>query len=131
MRTSLHCKPGRKGTKQLLAQYGDRLVCVRYWHDAQQKKRFKTVELRAADRQIAEQKRQYEASIKALESQIEQNSRQLAQVAHRELLDIIDDKNHLFPEGDRESRDMFARGYVNRRSLSSFQTFASFLKKSR
>jgi hypothetical protein len=45
MRTSQHRKPGRKGTKQLLAQYGDRLVCVRYRHDAQQKKRFKTVEL--------------------------------------------------------------------------------------
>ena len=45
MRTSLHLKPGRKGTKQLLAQYGDRLVCVRYRHDAQQKKRFKTIEL--------------------------------------------------------------------------------------
>jgi len=37
------------GTKQLLAQYGDRLVCVRYWHDAQQKKRFKTVELIVAE----------------------------------------------------------------------------------
>ena len=49
MRTSLHLKPGRKGTKQLLAQYGDRLVCVRYRHDAQQKKRFKTVELLVAE----------------------------------------------------------------------------------
>jgi hypothetical protein len=49
MRTSLHLKPGRKGAKQLLAQYGDRLVCVRYWHDAQQKKRFKTVELIVAE----------------------------------------------------------------------------------
>ena len=49
MRTSLHLKPGRKGTKQLLAQYGDRLVCVRYRHDAQQKKRFKTVELIVAE----------------------------------------------------------------------------------
>ena len=49
MRTSQHLKPGRKGTKQLLAQYGDRLVCVRYRHDAQQKKRFKTVELIVAE----------------------------------------------------------------------------------
>ena len=39
----------RKGTKQLLEQYGDRLVCVRYRHDAQQKKRFKTVELIVAE----------------------------------------------------------------------------------
>src|SRR4029434_5128561 len=28
MRTLLHLKPGKKGTKQLLAQYGDRLVCA-------------------------------------------------------------------------------------------------------
>jgi hypothetical protein len=34
MRTRLHLKPGQKGTKQLLAQYGDRLVCVRYRYDA-------------------------------------------------------------------------------------------------
>ena len=45
MRTALHLKPGQKGTKQLLAQYGDRLVCVRYRSDEQQRKRFKTVEL--------------------------------------------------------------------------------------
>jgi hypothetical protein len=45
MRTLLNRKPGQKGTKQLLTQYGDRLVCVRYRYDAQQKKRFKTVEL--------------------------------------------------------------------------------------
>ena len=50
MRTLLHLKPGQKGTKQLLAQYGDRLVCVRYRYDAQQKKRFKTVELIVAER---------------------------------------------------------------------------------
>ena len=45
MRTLLHLKPGEKGTKQLLAQYGDGLVCVRYRDDAQRKKRFRTVEL--------------------------------------------------------------------------------------
>lgn len=50
-RTLLHLKPGQKGTKQLLAQYGDRLVCVRYRYDAQQKKRFKTVELIVAERE--------------------------------------------------------------------------------
>ena len=51
MRTLLHLKPGQKGTKQLLAQYGDRLVCVRYRYDAQQQKRFKTVELIVAERE--------------------------------------------------------------------------------
>ena len=50
MRTRLHLKPGQKGTKQLLAQYGDRLVCVRYRYDAQRKKRFKTVEIIVAER---------------------------------------------------------------------------------
>ena len=51
MRTLLHLKPGKKGTKQLLAQYGDRLVCVRYHYDAQRKKRFKAVELIVAERE--------------------------------------------------------------------------------
>jgi hypothetical protein len=37
--------PGQRGTKKLLTQYGDRLVCVRYRYDKQRKKRFKTVEL--------------------------------------------------------------------------------------
>jgi len=50
MRTLLHLKPGQKGTKQLLAQYGDRLVCVRYCYDTQRKKRFKTVELIVVER---------------------------------------------------------------------------------
>jgi hypothetical protein len=50
MRTRLHLNPGQRGTKQLLAQYGDRLVCVRYRYDAQRKKRFKTVELIVAER---------------------------------------------------------------------------------
>jgi hypothetical protein len=49
-RVRLHLKPGQKGTKQLLAQYGDRLICVRYRYDLQQKKRFKTVELLVAER---------------------------------------------------------------------------------
>ena len=49
-RVRLHLKPGQKGTKQLLAQYGDRLICVRYRYDAQQKKRFKTVEILVAER---------------------------------------------------------------------------------
>ncbi len=51
MRTLVNLKPGQKGTKQLLAQYGDRLVCVRYRYDAQRKKRFKTVELIVAERE--------------------------------------------------------------------------------
>ena len=34
-RVRLHLKPGQKGTKQLLAQYGDRLICVCYRYDSQ------------------------------------------------------------------------------------------------
>src|SRR6185503_13336166 len=49
-RVRLHLKPGQKGTKQLLEQYGDRLVCVRYRYDAERKKRFKTVEFLVAER---------------------------------------------------------------------------------
>jgi hypothetical protein len=50
IRVRLHLKPGQKGTKQLRAQYGDRLVCVRYRYDAQRKKRLKPVELVVAER---------------------------------------------------------------------------------
>jgi hypothetical protein len=49
MRTLLSLKPGKKGTKQLLAQYGDRLLCVRYRYDPELRKRFKTVELVVAE----------------------------------------------------------------------------------
>jgi hypothetical protein len=45
----LHLKPGQKGTKHLVEQYGDRLVCVRYRYDATRKKRIKTVELVVAE----------------------------------------------------------------------------------
>ena len=47
----LHLKPGKKGVKQLLAQYGDRLVCVRYRYDTQRKKWCKTVELIIVERE--------------------------------------------------------------------------------
>jgi hypothetical protein len=46
----LHLKPGQKGTKQLVARYGDRLLCVRYRYDARSKKRLKTVELLVSER---------------------------------------------------------------------------------
>jgi hypothetical protein len=41
----LTLKPGQRGTKQLVEEYGDRLVCVRYRYDAERRKRYKTVEL--------------------------------------------------------------------------------------
>jgi len=34
MRVRLHLKPGQQGTRRLLEEYGDRLVCVRYRYDA-------------------------------------------------------------------------------------------------
>ena len=37
--------PGQKGTKKFLDRYGDRLVCVRYRYDREQRKRFTTVEI--------------------------------------------------------------------------------------
>jgi hypothetical protein len=50
MQTRLTLQPHQRGAKQLLAQYGDRLVCVRYRYDPQQKKRLKTVELIVEER---------------------------------------------------------------------------------
>ena len=45
MHTSTTVQPGQRGAKKLAAQYGDRLVCVRYRCDAQRQKRVKTIEL--------------------------------------------------------------------------------------
>ncbi len=45
MEARLKLRPGQRGTKKLLAQYGDKLVCVRYRYDVQRQKRYKTVEL--------------------------------------------------------------------------------------
>ena len=45
MRTRLTLQPHQDGAKQLLAEYGERLVCVRYRYDERRKRRLKTVEL--------------------------------------------------------------------------------------
>src|SRR5215470_15020837 len=49
MHISTTLQPGQRGAKKFLAQYGDRLVCVRYRQDQQRQKRFKTVELIVAE----------------------------------------------------------------------------------
>lgn len=41
----LKLKPGQKGTKKLVAEYGASLVCVRYRYDEASRARYKTVEL--------------------------------------------------------------------------------------
>lgn len=43
--TRLKLKPGQNGTKKLLAEHGDALVCVRYRYDEASQTRIKTVEL--------------------------------------------------------------------------------------
>jgi len=45
MKANTHLKPGQKGTKRLLEQYGDKLLCVRYRYDEKRQVRLKTVEL--------------------------------------------------------------------------------------
>jgi hypothetical protein len=45
METRVTLRPGSKGTKKLVTQYGERLVCVRYRYDAVAQLRYKTVEL--------------------------------------------------------------------------------------
>ncbi len=45
MRTGSKLRPGERGTKKLVAQYGDRLVAVRYRYDEERSWRLKTVEL--------------------------------------------------------------------------------------
>jgi hypothetical protein len=45
VQTRLTLRPGKPGTKRLVARYGDRLVCVRYLYDEEHSRRLKTVEL--------------------------------------------------------------------------------------
>ena len=45
MKTRVNLKPGQKGTKRLVEQYGDALICVRYRYDAETQKQYKTVEI--------------------------------------------------------------------------------------
>ena len=42
-------KSGERGTQRLIAEYGERLVCVRYRYDLARNKRYKTVELIVAE----------------------------------------------------------------------------------
>lgn len=45
MRVAAVYRPGQKGTRKLVAQYGEQLVCVRYRYDPVRRKRYKTIEL--------------------------------------------------------------------------------------
>jgi hypothetical protein len=45
MKANTHLKPGQKGTKLLLEQYGDKLLCVRYRYDEKRQVILKTVEI--------------------------------------------------------------------------------------
>lgn len=45
MKTRTKVNPGQKGTKKLMSEYGDALVCVRYRYDVKKRKQFKTVEI--------------------------------------------------------------------------------------
>jgi hypothetical protein len=49
MHTSTTRQPGQRGAKKFVAQYGDRLGCVRYRQDERRKQRCKTVELIVAE----------------------------------------------------------------------------------
>jgi hypothetical protein len=45
MKSYCHLKPGQNGTKRLVEEYGETLLCVRYRYDAVRRIRVKTVEL--------------------------------------------------------------------------------------
>ena len=66
LRTKLTLRPGQRGTKKLLKQFGDRLVCVRYRYDETSGKRLKTAEIiidepgwDTGDRDIPSNERRY------------------------------------------------------------------------
>ncbi len=45
MKTIKKINPGKKGTKKLIEEYGDKLVCVRYRHDPKNNRKLKTIEI--------------------------------------------------------------------------------------
>jgi hypothetical protein len=45
MKSRKHLKPGQNGTKRLVEQYGDALLCVRYRYDEKRGVHLKTVEI--------------------------------------------------------------------------------------
>lgn len=45
MKTRRTLKPGQPGTKKLVKEFGDRLLCVRYRYDAAKNRRLKTAEI--------------------------------------------------------------------------------------
>jgi hypothetical protein len=62
MITRLKLKPGQRGTKSLVEQYGDALVCVRYRYDAVSRTRIKTVELIVEKKKLASSKQIFKNS---------------------------------------------------------------------
>jgi hypothetical protein len=50
MRVKLVRRPGQSGTKAYVAEYGDRLICVRYRYDIQRQRRYKTIEIIVEER---------------------------------------------------------------------------------
>ena len=54
MKTTKKVKPGLKGTKRLVEQYGDKLVCVRYRDDFKNQRKIKTIELIIDERPLSE-----------------------------------------------------------------------------
>ena len=53
LKTQAHLKPGQKGTKRLVARYGDALLCVRYRYDKARGVRLKTLEIIVEEKAIA------------------------------------------------------------------------------
>ena len=45
MRVRSKLKPGQPGTRKLVQQFGERLVCVRYRYDALKRRRYTTAEI--------------------------------------------------------------------------------------
>jgi hypothetical protein len=44
MKVGLTLHPGDRGTRKLVSEYGDKLVCVRYRYDKVRRRRLKTIE---------------------------------------------------------------------------------------
>jgi len=83
MITRLKLKPGQKGTKALVEQYGDALVCVRYRYDESSRTRIKTVELIVERKELKPSRKQQQKieDETVVPVKIEYGERQLGKMA--------------------------------------------------
>ena len=81
MKTRKHLKPGQDGTKRLVEQYGDALICVRYRYDEQRGVQLKTVEIIVEEKPVGPARYHDEDTVRLVVSFTEKGLRERLKTA--------------------------------------------------